>query len=41
MRFIFWPALALMNRMRFALRFVLIGAAGGVLVGGQIGRAHV
>ncbi len=36
MRFIFWPALALMNRMRFALRFVLIGAAGGVLVGGLL-----
>jgi methyl-accepting chemotaxis protein len=32
MSFIFAPAVALMNRLRFAARFIIIGAAGGVLI---------
>ncbi|HEX5803034.1 MAG TPA: methyl-accepting chemotaxis protein [Azospira sp.] len=34
MEFLFAPAVRMMNRMRFAGRFVIIGAAGGVLVAG-------
>ena len=36
MLFIFEPAVQLMNRLRFAYRFVLIGAAGGVLIAGLL-----
>ena len=36
MKFLFEPGVQLMNRLRFAHRFVLIGAAGGVLVGGLL-----
>jgi len=34
MKFLFAPAVRVMNRMRFAGRFVIIGAAGGLLVAG-------
>ncbi|MBW7903241.1 MAG: methyl-accepting chemotaxis protein [Rhodocyclaceae bacterium] len=34
MIFLFAPAVRMMNRMRFAGRFIVIGAAGGVLVAG-------
>jgi len=34
MMFIFTPAVAFMNRMRIAMRYVAIGAAGALLVGG-------
>ncbi|WP_371325303.1 methyl-accepting chemotaxis protein [Dechloromonas sp. ZY10] len=36
MLFIFEPAVQLMNRLRFASRFVLIGAAGGLLIAGLL-----
>ena len=32
MHYIFAPAVGLMNRMRFAARFIIIGAAGGLLI---------
>ena len=36
MQFLFAPAVTMMNRMRFATRFVLIGAAGGLLIAGLL-----
>ncbi|HJW25693.1 MAG TPA: methyl-accepting chemotaxis protein [Rhodocyclaceae bacterium] len=38
MDFLFEPAVRVMNRLRFAYRFILIGAAGGVLVVGLLGQ---
>lgn len=34
MQFLFAPAVRMMNSLRFATRFILIGAAGGILVAG-------
>jgi len=34
MQFLFAPAVRMMNSLRFATRFILIGAAGGVLIAG-------
>jgi len=36
MQFLFAPAVTLMNRMRFAARFLAIGAAGGLLIAGLL-----
>ncbi len=38
MLFIFGPAVRLINRWRFAVRFAVIGAAGGVLVAGLLAQ---